>query len=1058
MTLLRALRILLASAVFFVAVSAHALENLHIFVFKQGLAQKDMTIRVGEQEQQTNDYGVANFTLPANDYEVGYYQHNDFTGEKELFALTEVNLQNEVSSQVFLNLNKTGADVELDLPLSSYHQNFEQQEVKKQEGPKGTLIFRVVDSQNSVAVANAKLFFKGYAIDAATNEQGIAQLELSEGEYDISLIHPKYVMQVQKAIRIKANNTSEAEAELIKADIVLDEFVVSAPFVEGSLASNIAELKDSDVVGDAISSEQFSKSGDSSAAGALKRVTGITIVDDKFVFVRGLGERYSTVLLNGLHVPSPEPTKRVVPLDIFPAGVIQSLDIQKTYSSDLPATFGGGTIVINTKDIPKEDNFIKGEVSLTYRDSTGDEVVHNAHNDKPLPQIILDLSDNFAALTDEIKTGDQVLSEGVTAAERQALDRAVVNYRSFGIGSTKLKPSTSISATTGQSFKTAYGMKYGIAGNLYYKNAEKHKEKKEDDYQTFSDGDVIHKEDNVYNETKITEKYGGLLSFGFEPSDEHKLKYTFLALSENEDQTKYGTEISLDDEGLEDEKNHRAVLRYTERELFSHQLNGVHHFGDSSEGFFDDVEIDWGYSLAEASRLEPGTFEYEYKEENGALELDAKKMFFLYSDLEDETSNYRFDVTLPFSLNGRENHFSFGYFALDKERDLDNRRFKVRYVVSQDPRPLDERRLIDRVLTPDIADTAVVDIVDSYKDDDSYRAEQSLTALYAKFLVSPINALDISFGARHEDSLQALDVGIKTDEVEHFELDTADVLPFLGATYRLNDEHQLRFGFSQSLSRPDFREFSPNRYKDTETDEIVFGFPGLKQTEITNIDFKYEWFPSFDEFYTFGLFTKSFTNPIEKVRDKEDVDTVISYRNAKGAESVGFELGFRKNLVSFTEQLENYFVSGNYAYIDSEVEIDKDAPENIHDPFIKNQTSDERPMQGQSPYVVNLQFGYDNFFTRRSAILLYNVYGERITSVGIHNNPDIYEQPFHRLDFVVKWGLNDTYDEQEKKIAYGVTLKLKNILDSKIEKMQGSNTVETYRPGRSATLGLSMKF
>ncbi|MFT5718420.1 MAG: outer membrane receptor protein involved in Fe transport [Oleiphilaceae bacterium] len=1050
MILLRALRILLASAVFFVAASAHALENLHIFVFKQGLAQKDMTIRVGEQEQLTNGYGVANFTLPANDYEVSYYQYNGIKGEKELFALTEVSLLDDVSSQVFLNLKKTGADVELDLPLSSYHQDFEQQVVKKQEGPKGTLIFKVLDSQNSTAIANAKLFFKGYAIEAATNEQGIARLELSEGEYDISLIHPKYVMQVQKAIRIKANNTAEAEAKLIKADIVLDEFVVSAPFVEGSLASNIAELKDSDVVGDAISSEQFSKSGDSSAAGALKRVTGITVVDDKFVFVRGLGERYSTVLLNGMHVPSPEPTKRVVPLDIFPADVIQSMDIQKTYSSNLPGTFGGGTVLINTKGIPKEDNFIKGNISLTYNDATGDDVVFNGENDKPLPQIIVDLSNNFSNLTNEIKIGDQVIAEGITAAERQALDTAIVNYRSFGLGATKLKPGSSLSATTGQSFKGAGAMKYGFAGNIYYKSEENNKAKDEDAYETFQDGSVVHEDANTYDETKLTEKFGGFLSVGFEPTDEHNMKYTFMALSEEEDQTKFGVENDLDAGRI----NERVVLRYTEKELFTHQFNGEHHFGETRDGFFDDIQIDWGYSISEATRLEPGTFEYEYKEVNEALEVDAKKMFFLYSDLEDEVNNFRTDISLPFRLNGRDNYLTVGYFDLQKERKLDNRRFKVEYTVSEDPRDLEDRRLIDEVLIEAAAEADYLDIINAYREDDAYTAEQSLTAIYAKFLVSPINAIDISFGARHEDSLQALDVGIVEEEIEHFELETSDVLPFIGATYRLNDEHQFRLGYSQSLSRPDFREFSPTRYKDPETDYIVRGNPDLEPTEISNIDFKYEWFPSFDEFYTFGLFSKSFTNPIETVRSKPDEDIEITYLNAKSAESVGFELGFRKNLSSFTEQLDNYFVSGNYAYIDSEVEVETNAS-GLSGNLLN---SSDRPMQGQSPYVVNLQVGYDNFFTRRSAILLYNVYGKRISSLGVNNNPDTYEQPFHRLDFVVKWGLNDTYDEQEKKIAYGVTLKLKNILDSEIEKMQGDDIVASYSPGRAVTLGLSMKF
>ena len=174
--------------------------------------------------------------------------------------------------------------------------------------------------------------------------------------------------------------------------------------------------------------------------------------------------------------------------------------------------------------------------------------------------------------------------------------------------------------------------------------------------------------------------------------------------------------------------------------------------------------------------------------------------------------------------------------------------------------------------------------------------------------------------------------------------------------------------------------------------------------------------------------------------------------NAEGAESLGFEIGFRKNLDGLLGDLEHYFVESNYTWIDSEVTLRKEDIES------NNLTTNDRPMQGQSPYVVDFKMGYDNFFTRRSAMFLYNVYGKRISALGINGTPDVYEQPFHRLDFVVKWGLNDTYDEQEKRIGYTVSLKLKNLLDSEKEDTQGGKVVEKSKPGRSATLGFSMKF
>ena len=1038
---LRVAKLIISSIFLFYSALAHAEDNLFIFVFKEGVAQNGITVKVGDTNKTTNEFGFANFDLPANDYEVSYFKGN------ELFALTEISLIKNISSQIFLDLQKKSADVELDLPLSEYAQNYDIQSVKEQQGPKGTLSFKVVDSEKNSPIPNVKLFFKGYAIDASTDEKGLATVELSEGTYDISLIHPKYVMKVEKDIKVKMDVTTEAEAKLVKADMVLDEFVVTAPFVEGSLASTISDIKDSEVVGDAISSEQFSKSGDSDASDALKRVTGITIVGDKFVFVRGLGERYSTVLLNDLHVPSPEPTKRVVPLDIFPAGVIQSLDIQKTYSSDLPGTFGGGTVLINTKDIPKEDNFIQASVGFEANASTGDEAFYNADNSKPMPQIILDLSDNFSPLTQEVRIGNLVLAEGITASERYQLDRAMVNYRNYGLEKKTIEPGMNFSSTIGQSFKTGGGMRYGIAGNIYYKTDEKAVSIERDDYQFDpSTGVSDLTDDNSFEVTTLTEQFGGLMSLGLEPSQDHKLKYTFLLLNENEDTTNYGVQTEV----IEGRTNDRAFLQYTERELFSNQFNGKHHIGTrNGPGLFDDIQIDWGYSTSEANRLEPGTFEYEYKEVSGAFVLDAKKLFYLYSDLQDTVDNTRLDISLPFKLNGRKNYIKVGTFDLLKERNLDNRRFKIEYQNTADPRDIDDQ------LTESAAITNTLDVLDAYRPDDFYFAEQNITAFYTKALVSPLRKLDVLAGARIEQSTQSLRVG---QDSEEFSLETEDVLPSLAATYRFNTEHQLRFGFSQSLSRPDFREFSPNRYKDPETGEIVFGFPGLRSTEITNLDLKYEWFPSFDEFYSFSLFTKDFIDPIEQVRNRADEDIEISYRNAKSAQSLGFEVGFRKNLDSFTKALENYFISGNYAYINSEINLDKNAPENQNDIFIPFLTSDVRPMQGQSPYVVNLRMGYDNFFTRRSAILLYNVNGERISTLGINGNPDIYEQPFHKLDFVVKWGLNDTYDDQVKKIGYRMSFKLENILDSELERKEGDRVTESRKIGRSFSLGFSMKF
>jgi len=1030
--------------------SAHAqvADNLYIFVFKNGAAQQDITVAVGETEKMTNEFGLANFSLPANEYEVGYYKND------QLFALTEINLLEDQQSQIFLTLTQDGEEkgekIELDLPLAAYKQKFEQKEIKQQTGPKGTLKLKLTDSKTKQPVSKAKLFFKGYAVEASSDENGVATVELSEGKYDISVIHPKYIMKVLKDIKVKPEATQQHEAKLVKADIMLEEFVVTAPSVEGSLASSLADLKDSDVLGDAISSEQFSKSGDSSASGALKRVTGITVVDGKFVYIRGLGERYSTILLNDLHIPSPEPTKRVVPLDIFPTSVIQEMSIQKTHSSNLPGTFAGGTVLITTKDIPKEDNYIKGSIGLSFDESIGKTVKHNPDNSSGVPSAILKHSNNFGILTEEVKLGSTVLAEGLTAAEKETLNRSMMSYRSYGLRDRKVKPGKSVAVSMGQSFKTSGGLKYGLAGSVYYKNEEASVTGKIDDYQyNPSNGENIHIKTSDGQVFGMRNTYGGLISLGLDNQHGQLLKYTLLSLNESMDVSVFGENTKL----VEDTYHERTYLQYTEQELSAHQFNGQHKFSFGSESskdqFFQNLIVNWGAEYAKAGRLEPGTFEYEYKQENDEMVVDAKKLFYLYSDLSDEVINYRVDVTMPFKFKNRKNHTKLGFFDYRKSRDLDNRRFKIKYDNTQDTSAIDD------ALSVSNAENEKIDVLDSYKPDDFYTANQNVLAFYVNQLISPVEKMDVSFGLRQENSVQKLKVG---QQQETYKLETSDLLPSLGATWRFNDEHQLRFGYSNTISRPDFREFSPNRYKDPLTGYIIFGYENLKYTTINNFDIKYEWYPSFDETFSIALFRKNFANPIETVRTISDVDVETSYRNAESATSTGVEVGFRKNLKGLSKKLAHYYVSGNYTLIDSQINLNKDAPENKNDQFIPFLTTEKRAMQGQSPYVANIQVGYDNFFTRRSAVLLYNVYGERISELGIFGNPDIYEQPFHKLDFVVKWGLNDTYDEQEKKIGYDLTFKAENLLNSAKTRTQGDKTTFQSYPGRFYSMTFSMKY
>lgn len=1025
--------------------------NLYVFVFKDGVALKNTTIELGSHATTTNEYGYAQFLdVDADTYEISYLK------DGKPFALENINLVNDQDSQVFLNLVNDKAKVELDLPLEAYNQDFKKVEVKKLEGPKGSLEFKLFDSKSKEVVKKAKLFFKGYQLEANSDANGIVKLNIPEGTYDISIIHPNYVMKVLKDIKIKKEKTTIQEVALTKSDIALEEYVVLAPAVEGSLASTFAELKDSDVVGDALSAEQFSKSGDSSAASALKRVTGVTIVGGKYVYVRGLGERYSTILLNNMYVPSPEPTKRVVPLDIFPTDVIQSMNIQKSWSADLPGTFGGGDVVINTKDIPREDNYIKGSLSLTYNDATGKSGLYNSDNTKAFPSRLISMSENFANLQEGLTIGNQVIVEGYTSEELAELRKSMANYRTYGFSKKTIEPGKKIALSTGQRFKTANGLEYGVAGSVYYKTSEDIKKYTKNSFTILNDNSYSVGEKNEIQETQLSEKYGGIVSLGIQ-NDAHKLKYSFIPLVEKVDKTGLNNKDG-GQEGPSIDDSLKYYVGYEERELLLHQLNGEHtiSFAKTSDKLFDDLSIKWGYSFGEATNKKPSEIEYLYEKTANTTDyyLD-QDIWYLYTDLKDNVTNARVDLSLPYTNNDRDNYLTLGVFNYTKTREFDSRRFRFRH---------DLGNTYDDTIDEALSDDSKWTLTDNYKAADAYSAKQSENAFYLKSLYSITENLDFLVGARNEQSTQKLTiVNPSTDEEIKYNLDSNDLLPYGGLTYRINDEHQLRFSYSKTLSAPDFREFSPNRYKDPATDDIVFGYPYLKTTFIDSIDMKYEWYPSFDEAISFALFQKEFTNPIEKVNiadsDSQDGNDIVSYRNAKSAQSTGFEIGVRKKFNFISEDLQNYFASVNYAQINSKIKLDKNEiePEG-QTRIIQNLTTSSRAMQGQSPTVTNIQIGYDNVFTGRSAILLYNSFGKRIDSLGSYGDPDKYEQAYKKLDFVVKWQLNDTYDLNEHKIGYTVAFKANNLLDSTKKVTQGGLLIEEEKPGRSFNISFSVKY
>jgi hypothetical protein len=968
----------------------------------------------------TDEDGYFFSKIPSGKYQIQLLARDK--GIAQAFVKKNVTVKDGKESQIIISLKKDNSLSFIDAEAPKEKLNSVKKEVKK--SVYGSLLLTLVSAEDKKKINDASIFVKGLNTEAKSDKNGFAELNLPVGEHTLSIIHQDFSAQTIK-INILEKEAISIVIELTPSAMELEEFIVLVPHIEGSITATIAEERNSDAVGNVLGSEQFSKSGDSSVASALKRVSGITIVGGKYVYVRGLGDRYSTVMLNNLHIPSPEPTKRVVPLDIFPTSVVESITIQKSYTGDLPASFGGGTVLIKSKDIPKdEDGYVKLGLEVLANDSTGKKVTGNSYNNIPITE--------------------SVISEGNNVNKVSTHLQEVINSRKLDHEVSTVQPGYKLELSAGKSFILSDNLSIGASATIYNKKTYDSDTINFNKYSyDINNLQIVPENNSNSNIYTIKTELGGMVNLGANYYKNNKIKYTYFTTNKTSDRT---ITSSINYYGDNDDRE-KTYYEYVTKSLNMNQLTGQNdiRFSNSTDGYFDNLKIDWAWESAKATRDEPGTIEYNYLHQSSGLNWDRQAWYY-YFILDDTVNNYRADFSLPFKLNDNDNYTKIGYFNYTKQRNFDSRRYKMQ----GNSFGVDRTASIDTIY--ENSNTYGLTFTPSYFNVDSYVATQDVTAFYIKQLISVTHNLDLIASIRQEESKQQL-----TDASQAYDpLKTSDLFPSFGLTYRFdNDDMQLRFAYSQSISRPDFREFSSNVYLDPISENQVFGNPDLKATYINHLDLKYEWYLSSDELFSVALFSKEFINPIEKVIRPDNSQGGIfqeTYQNADSAMNYGVEVDFRKRFSFIYDDWDKLLFATNVAYIQSNIKLNTD-PNNT---WTSALTSKNRAMQGQSPYVVNLTLGYDDSDTGNSALLLFNQIGESIVSLGTYGNKDIYKQAFSKLDFVLKWKLSPKKDGDI--FAYDFRFKAENILDSELQYTQGGLVTMSTKPGRYYSLKLDIKY
>lgn len=827
-----------------------------------------------------------------------------------------------------------------------------------------------------------------------------------------------------------------------------------------SAASAAAERREQPYVAELLGMEQISRAGDSNAATALRRVTGLTLVKDKFIYVRGLGERYSSTLLNGAMVPSPDPTRNVIPLDMFPAGIIESLVVQKAYSPELPAAFGGGSVNIRTSSIPLQRSF-NVSVGTGYSSLNSDDAyTYNGGGDdwKGSDDGTRALSPELRAALDQYGTINQInIAEALGGVNQGNLAQASTIVRELGLNFNRdidvqrenIKPDFDGSVSFGDKFDVGSSV-FGVMAGVSYDRSTQNIEEQER-YFSVSGEDLVPL--NIYDDIKGTEhqvKLSGMLNFGLELDENHRFETASIYLRDTKDEVKVKNGDSIETVNEADRFNTDTSVRYEERSMLSNQIRGRHMLP-----WLYDISVDWQYTDAKAERDAPGEIEYRYLNEiqadgsiNSFLRRNQNAVTYSFGKMEDNTENGSWNAKLPFTLGKAEMVLNGGYSYFERTRDSETNLFNfstVGYSLDQLSQSFSEIFSDESILNT--ANGFQISNVTTQADD--YIAAQQIDAAYVGMEMNYDYLYRLNFGVRYEDFRQ-ISVPLNADgeisgNIEEFPLLEDGFYPSLSFTWFVSEELQARFGYSSTVVRPDLREVTPVLFIDPLTDFKITGFSGLKSTDVTSYDARLEWY--YDESnYSIGVFYKDLENPIESIElQGSDGNLLMSFRNADAGEVYGVEAEFLQQLNMFEGQsynwLDNFFVAGNFTYSESEITIQQFAGTNL--------TNLTRPLNGHSKHVVNFQLGFDSDNDEHNATLTYNVFGKRIAFAGVNDKDDAYEQPFNSLDFVY------SYTPFE---STSVKLSMKNLLNEDVEIMQQGELLQRRVEGQSYGVSFSYKY
>jgi len=845
----------------------------------------------------------------------------------------------------------------------------------------GKLMGTITNSKTGETITGVTVRILGTSRGGSSDVSGKYSIPaLPAGKYTVEYIYIGYSTKQVTEVEIKANDLTNLDIVLDNSEgQVLDQVVVTGSFKKESIGALYSQQKNSALISDGISSEQIRRSPDKNTSEALRRVSGTTIQDNKFVIVRGLSDRYNVAMMDGSVLPSTEANRRAFSFDIIPSNLIDKITISKTATPDLPADFAGGAVQITTKDIP-DQNFVSFGLGYGYNTaSTFKDFLQTKKN----VQNYLGFDDGSSQLAKNYPSRE-AFAAGLSQKWQRLTMKSLSN--DFSVENKKALPSQAYQFSLGRVKQYENNNKFGALFSVNYRNSQNILSNIERNWYQYDYKD---------NQYKFTTNLGAMANFGYS-FGKNKISWKNL-YNRNYDNVyteRTGTHLGTTS------VNKFYAFDILQKSLFKSTLEGDHVLSDLND------RIKWTASYSNIKNNQPNQMKINYakaidKENDSTVPYLAnitspsKENTRLFSDLNENVFSGELNYARPINFLSAPSTLKVGAGANYRHRDFDARFVGlVLDVIKMDSKLADQIRELspDKIFAADLIDKNYFKYDEIQMPGDFYTAKSMTGFGYAMMDQKFMDKFRIVYGLRVENYNVQIDTDKK--DVDDTKL---DFLPSINMTYSLNSKTNLRASYYRTIARPELRELAPFSYYDYEQFGTISGNTKLKRSAINNADLRFEIYPKAGEIFSVSAFYKQFTDAIEASRYDVNSTVDVSYFNTPKATLYGAELEARKKLdfVSENQLFSNTTAYLNLSYVHSKVT-------NPTDQDYKEKT---RPMVGQSPYTINAGLQHSALGNKLNVNVLFNRIGKRIAQAGGITFASAYEAPRNVLDAQVGYKL-----------------------------------------------------